>query len=275
MYTYGLLTTFDQGKLAPTLIEDLHLYDPRWPLANGLNVLRDIPLYHSGFNNIASLLPEASCHHVWCAKDKQSLLPALDARPDPDSVYKLAGVCRKCRIHVEVEVNYTVRWEPEPCPNSTHPLHHLVHSPWRESVARNESLLGNARSNTETFAFECSSSTCSATVFVRLRPPVLSEEHVRLLTERTLLNQRAEEVIASDPTRFEGHKKPTPVEVLSDLRTYMRHSFEHQESRPIKADNKRFTLRFGLDGQACKDLLESLGFRYEVSVLLSSPPGFG
>jgi ubiquitin carboxyl-terminal hydrolase 25 len=256
-----ILTDSDVGKLAPTLIEDLHLYDPRRPLANGLNVLRDTPLFYSGYNNVAALLPEDSCRHAWCSKDKQCDLPALDAQPSPDSIYKLAGVCRNCRMHIELEVDYTTRWESDPCPNSSHPLHHFVHSPWR---VRNENFLGNVEPNFETYAFECSSVSCSATVFVRHRPPVLSDEYVRLLTDRALLNQRAEEVIESEPARFEGHKKPTPVDVLSDLRSYLKNSVDQQETRPIKADNKRFSLRFGLDGQACKDMLSFLGFKHEV-----------
>lgn len=254
-----------EGKLAPTLIEDLILYDLRRPLPTRLNVLRDTPLFYPGHHIVAPLLPKDSCQHAWCAKDKQSVLPALDARPSPDSVYKFAGVCRKCRIHLEVEVNYTMRWKPEPCPNSIHPLHHLVHSPWHESVPRNDSLLGDVETKRETYAFECSSPTCSATTFVRLRSPVLSDEHVRLLTDKTLLHQRAEEVINSEPARFEGHQKPTPVDVLSDLRSYLRNSVERREPRPIKIDNKRFSLRFGKDGQACKDVLNFLGFKYEVS----------
>lgn len=259
------------GKLAPALVEDLHLYDPRRPLPNGLNVLRDTPLFYSGYDNIAVVLPADSCHHVWCGKDKQQVLPALDARPGPDSIYKFAGVCRKCRIHVDVEVDYTVRWASEPCPNATHLVHHFVHSPWREGVVRNDSLLSNAERMTETFAFECSSHSCSAMVLVRLRHPVLSDEHVRLLTDRELLNQRAEEVIGSEPARFEGHKKPTPVDVLSDLRSYLKNSFEHPEPRSIKVDNKRFSLRFGINGQACKEVLDFLGFKYQVRLSFSIP----
>lgn len=228
-------------------------------------MLRDTPLSFSGNKNVAILLPGDSCRHAWGAKDKQNVLPALDARHTPDSVYKLAGVCQKCRMHVEVEVNYTMGWEPEPCPNSTHPLHHLVHAPWRESIPRKYSLLADVETKPKTYAFECSSPTCSAITFVRLRPPVLSDEHIRLLTDKTLLNQRAEDVISSDPARFEGHQKPTPVDVLGDLSRYLRNSVERQAPRPILIDNKRFNLRFGKDGQACKDVLNFLGFKYEVS----------
>jgi len=72
-------------------------------------------------------------------------------------------------------------------------------------------------------------------------------------------------VIDSEPARFEGYKKPTPVDVISDLITYLKNSVDQQESKIIKADNKRFILRFGLDGQACKEMLSFLGFKYEVS----------
>jgi ubiquitin carboxyl-terminal hydrolase 25 len=261
---------FDLGKLAPTLIQDLYLFDPRCPLSTGLNVLRDVPLSLAGYSSISDLLSEGSCRHAWCTKDKQSVLPALDARPGPDTTYKFAGFCRKCRMRLEVEVNYIAKWGLEPCPNSTHPLHHLVHSPWQESLIKRDSLLGSAAPNFEAFVFQCSSPTCSATVIVRLRSPVLSDDHIRLLTDKALLNQRAEEVIGSEPTRFEGHKKPTAVDVLSDLRSYLKNSFEQHEPRPIKTDNKRFPLRFGLNGQACQDVLNFLGFKYEVRCLLWS-----
>lgn len=170
-------------------------------------------------------------------------------------------------MHVGLEVNHIMRWGPEPCPTSSHPLHHLVHSRWREGGARDEAGLVNAGSHTEAFAFECSSNTCSVTLLVRFRPPLLSYEHIQILTDKAHLNRRTEEVINSDPARFEGHRKPTPVDVLSDLRSYLKNSFEHQESRPIKADNKRFPLRFGIDGQACKDVLTYLGFKYDVCIV--------
>lgn len=196
------------------------------------------------------------------------MLPDLEARPSPDSIYVVAAVCRKCRIHVEIEINYAFWWGQEPCPNSTHPLHHFVHSHLREGGATNDTVLANANSNLETFGFECSSPTCSASVFVRFRPPRLSDDHIQILTNKALLSRRTEEVINAEPARFEGHKRPTAVDVLFDLRIYLKNSFEHQESKPIKADNKRFPLRFGMEGQACKDVLKFLGFMYDVCFLI-------
>jgi ubiquitin carboxyl-terminal hydrolase 25 len=214
------------------------------------------------------VLPGDSCRHSWCSKDNQQVLPALDARPSEDSIYKFAGVCRRCRIHLEVEVNYTLRGESDPCPNATYPLHHLVHSPVREGVAKNEMISGKSEASIETYAFECSALTCPAVVLVRYTPPLLSDEHVRLLTDKVLLTRRTREVIESDPTRFEGHKPPTPADVLSDLRSYLKNSLEHQEPRPIKVDNKRFTLRFGIDGRSCINVLNFIGFKYEVRHLI-------
>lgn len=226
-------------------------------------MLRDAPLFYPGYTNVTPLLPEGSCRHLWCAKENQAVLPALDARPKPDTKYKFAGVCRKCRNHVELEINYGINWESEPCPNATHPLHHLVHSPWREGVTRNGSQLEKSPPYTETFAFQCSSPTCSAAVSVRYKPPVLKDEHVQLLTDTALLSQRTREVIDAEPARFEGHKTPTSAEVLSDLRSYLRNSWEHREPRPIRVDNKRFALRFGQEGQACKEVLDFLNFKHD------------
>lgn len=216
------------------------------------------------------MLPNDSCRHSWCTKHNQQVLPALDVRPTEDSIYTFAGVCRKCRFHLEVEVNYTLRRESDPCPNAAYPLHHLVHSPTRGGFAKNEMIGGKSEATVETFAFECSALTCSAVVLVRYKPPLLSDEHVRLLTDKALLTRRTKEVIDSEPARFEGHKPPTPGDVLSDLRSYLKNSLEHQEPRPIKVDNKRFTLRFGVDGLSCKNVLNFIGFKHEVRRVFSA-----
>jgi ubiquitin carboxyl-terminal hydrolase 25 len=86
------------------------------------------------------------------------------------------------------------------------------------------------------------------------------------------VTQRAEEVLALEPDRFEGFKIPTAVDVLNDLRSYLKHAFEQRESKPIKLENRRFPLRFGLDGQACKEVLDFLGFKHEPENAQWLPP---
>ena len=88
---------------------------------------------------------------------------------------------------------------------------------------------------------------------------------VDFLTDQTMLKSRVEEAFKIGGARLEGMKHPSSVEVMSDLRTYMRNSWEPDKSKLITLNNKRFMLRFGPDGQACKDLLEYMGFTLEVS----------
>ena len=87
---------------------------------------------------------------------------------------------------------------------------------------------------------------------------------VEFLTDQTLLKNRIEEAFKIGGARLEGMKHPSSVEVMSDLRTYIKNSWVPDKSRPITLNNKRFMLRFGPDGQACKDLLEYVGFTLEV-----------
>jgi ubiquitin carboxyl-terminal hydrolase 25 len=205
-----------------------------------------------------------SCLHVFCTKSNQSQLPALDSVPGPGSLYKVASVCRKCRTHIQLTVDYTARESIAPCPNEAHPLHHLVHSPWREEVARKAESARNTSRKGESYTFECTSPTCSATVFIRLEPPRLPSDMVRVLTDQALLKTRTEAAFKVGQERLEGFKYPSSVEVMSDLRKYLQNPWTTGETRQIRLDNKRFMVRFGPDGEGCKDLLEFVGFTREV-----------
>ena len=251
------------GRTAPTFINDLEVYDFRHPTPSGLNVLTDPPTRWMNIGSLGELLPENSCPHNFSTKTNQSQAPLLDARPQPDSIYRISAVCQKCRTHIQIIVDYTVRWRPGPCPNLHHPLHHLVHSPWKENVARNGDTKKEHNANGLIYAFECSSDTCSASVYVHLTPPRLLDMHVRTLTDKRLLEQRTSEAFETQAGHLEGMKHPSPVEVLSDLRAYVRNAWG-KESRPINLENKRFIVRFGPQGHACSEVLEYIGFTLEV-----------
>jgi ubiquitin carboxyl-terminal hydrolase 25 len=252
------------GRTAPSLLEDINLYDFQRPSPVGINILRDAPLQWAREFTISTLLPAGSCLHVFCTKSSQSHLPDLDSRPGQSSLYKVAAVCRKCRTHIKVTVDYTTRNGTAPCPIAAHPLHHLVHSPRREEVARKEENTYNPDGKGETYAFECTSRTCSATVLVGLEPPRLSVDMVHTLTDQAMLKSRTEAAFKVGQGRLEGAKHPSPLEVMSDLRKYLQNAWTPRDSRPIRLDNKRFMLRFGPDGEECKDLLEYMGFTLEV-----------
>jgi ubiquitin carboxyl-terminal hydrolase 25/28 len=245
------------------LLEDVNLYDFQRPSPSRVNILGDPPLPWAREFTVSALLPAGSCLHVFCTKINQSQLPALDSVPGPSSVYKVAGVCRKCRTHIQLTVDYTAKESIAPCPNEAHPLHHLVYSPWREDVARKEERSRNTGRKGESYAFECTSPTCSATVFIKLEPPRLSPDMVHALTDQALLKARTEAAFKVGQGRLEGFKYPSSVEVMSDLRKYLQNSWT-RDTRQIRLDNKRFMVRFGPDGEDCKDLLEFMGFTREV-----------
>lgn len=220
-----------------------------------------------GADRLQELLPDGSCQHSFVTKPRQSLPPGQDERPTRDSIYKVSALCRYCRIHVQLKVDYTIRWEERPCPNADNPLHHLLSSPWRESVARNDWISKNWNSQAQIYVFECSSPTCSAAVTVQIKPPVLDDQDVRTLIDKDLLKQRTDEAFRTNAGHVEGMKYPTPMDVLVDLRQYLRNAWT-RDPRSIAIDNRRFIVRFGPGGNACRDILEKLKFKQEVCLPL-------
>ena len=210
-------------------------------------------------------LPEDTCQHAFFTKPRQTSTPQLDERPSRTAVYLVSAICRYCRTHVQLKVDFSLRWEQRPCPNADFPFHHLVQNPWRETLVRNDWASKNWGSQDEISVFECSSPTCSASICVQIKPPILTDEDVHTLVDRDLLRQRTEDAFRTNAGHVEGMKYPTPMDVLVDLQKYLKNSWS-KDPRPISADNKRFVVRFGPEGTACKDILEKLHFRLEDQV---------
>jgi ubiquitin carboxyl-terminal hydrolase 25 len=103
-------------------------------------------------------------------------------------------------------------------------------------------------------------------VTVRFSPPVLRHSDIRTLTDPELLRQRTEEAFRHRGNT-EGMKHPGPMDVLVDLRAYMKNAWRARDDPKygsINLSNKRFIVRFGPEGAACKDVLDHLGFQLEV-----------
>lgn len=191
----------------------------------------------------------------------------LDERPDPETIWTVAAFCQVCRLHLHVKVDYTIRFEEAPCPSTDHPLHHLVRSEFQEPLERNAWLRQNPKSRDEIFTYKCSSKTCSATVTVRLSPPVLRPSDLQHLLDPEMLRQRTEDAFKERDGNTEGMRHPEPIDVLTDLRAYVRNSWRaHKDAKfgSINLSNRRFVVRFGPEGTACKDVLERLGFQLVV-----------
>jgi len=252
------------GRTAPTFLEDLTLYEPWQDPQQGPNLLADSPLKFIQTQYLGDLIPLSTCRHKFGLKPKQSSPPVLDERPDPETIWTVAAFCQVCRLHLHVKVDYTIRFEEAPCPSTDHPLHHLVRSEFQEPLERNAWLRQNPKSRDEIFTYKCSSKTCSATVTVRLSPPVLRPSDLQHLLDPEMLRQRTEDAFKERDGNTEGMRHPEPIDVLTDLRAYVRNSWRaHKDAKfgSINLSNRRFVVRFGPEGTACKDVLERLGFQ--------------
>lgn len=248
------------GRSAPTLLEDLILFDPRQIIHPGYHLLDDGPRKFAEAQYIGQLLPEGSCLHDFCIKNRQSLFPAVGEKPSPTTVWQIAAICQRCRMHLLLTIDYSVAWQDEPCPTWINPLHYLVRSTWRQDAAYRDLLREGKNESDEVVVYECSSTKCSAIVTVQLSPPVLPDEAVHILVDPELLAKRTNAAFELKQGNVDGMRRPTPLDVLADLRAYLRNSWEHNARTQIALDNKRFVVRFGPEGKACSNVLEALGF---------------
>lgn len=227
--------------------------------------MEDSPLSFVSIDPLGQSLPPQSCHHVFSFKPKQSHIPTLDERIESDTIYIVAAVCQKCLIHVTLKVDYTHHFQDSPCPTLERPFHHLIWSRSRTVSMRQAWLRENPSSADEIYIYECSSSTCSAIITIHLSPPVLSRLAIHTLTDRELLRERTEIAFKSKEGNVEGMKHPTPADVLVDLRAYIRNCWsDDPRFKSIKLSNRRFIVRFGVEGEPCKEVLEELGFKFQV-----------
>ncbi|KAL1962989.1 hypothetical protein VTN77DRAFT_8835 [Rasamsonia byssochlamydoides] len=246
------------GKTAPRLLQDIALYDPDHPPASGRNLLSEVPpVFSEAYNGPLEWVSPAACEHAYITKTNQTFLLSPEQRRGPGTASKVSAICSRCRYHLQLVVHYTNATGANPPDH----IHHLVYKSGRQRGGPSEEITPKGQ-RVETFHYECSYPTCSAVVSLRMVSPVLGPEWVRLLTDQELLKKRTDEAIAANPERLEGIARPLPINVLDNLRTYIHNALhERQRSKPISAINKRFVVCFGVEGKACKDLLEFLGFR--------------
>jgi len=242
------------GKTAPKIFQDFLVFDP---LNSGPNA-SVLPDHTPPAGEGPLLAPRiGSCKHEYTTKTNQSVPPPLDQRPDGATKYKLATVCKKCRIHADVKVDYTRA--SNSCPNAECPLHHF-----QRLKAADE--IGVARLK---YVWQCSEPQCQAVLEVVYRQARIPDKEAKdTLINTENLKRRYEAVVRSDPSR-EGIRQATPMDALSRLRKYTKDALNPAHDRPsFPANNKRFMEAFGVYGQDCKVLLERLGFKYAVRLLL-------
>ena len=245
--------TAGPGKTAPKLYQDFLAFDPVKGVPNVLTTTS--PPSGEG-PQLAP--PIGSCRHEYVTKASQSVPPPLDLRPDGTTIYKIAAVCKKCRIHTEIHVDHSNATNP--CPGSEHPLHHFQHAPTYDIKAEERIQ----------FTWQCSVAECRATLCIVYRKSRWDEEDIQLLSNPERLKRRYDALIQDDPNR-EGIKLATQMDAFLRLRRYVKDSLVPSHTkRQIPANNKRFQEAYGIDGQDCAEILNWLGFRLAVSFVLGN-----
>ena len=258
--------TVSPGRCSPSLLEDLALHNPSFvrPIHRGYDILRDSPLgFTHGQGTLGGVLHPHGCQHSFWLKPRQSAPPALDERPNAQTKWSLAAICWKCRIHLHLKLDYTNGWQPTSCPTADTPLHHFVRAEWREGTEKRsweQAMLG---SDSDIVVYQCSASTCSAILTVRYTPQQLNQDMIHTLTDPIQLSRRTEDAFKAFPHNAAQLKRPAVIDVLNDLRIYLKNPWntDPQPRRIIQMTNNRFVVRFGPNGDACKDVLEFLRFR--------------
>lgn len=252
------------GKTAPRLIQDLLAYNPSNLPSSGWNILTDpAPHFHRNAA-LPTLVARGSCRHQFMIKPDQSLFTSPGSESDGSTSYKVASFCQACRCHMLLIVDIVGDDGKRPCPNREYPLHHFVHVPENSTRRRNSGDPVKGERWVDQQYFRCSSPCCPVTVTIRMSAPRLTSAWVTLLTDKELVKERAQVVMGQAPERFEGIAPPLPINVLINLRSYLCNAIRSSEAKKIASLNKKFSTCFGEYGQPCRELLEYLGFTYNV-----------
>ncbi|MCJ1432616.1 ubiquitin-specific protease ubp2 [Xylographa pallens] len=248
------------GKTPPRLFEDLSFYNPQCLPPNSYNILTEAALQFdtSATQKPPKKLVKKGCRHKWALKSEQCDHIELDSRPGSSSLYTAAALCMLCRCHIELTIDFNGEGAGAvPCPKEDAPLHHFIYSRDEHCGLFRVQDGVNAGSWMDTQRFSCSSLSCSARLTIRMRSPIVTSEWEALLLDKSLIKSRAQKAISDEPSRFEGHAIPSPIEVVGNLRTYIRNAMTSHEERRIPSNNKKWLLCFG---EPCADLLKHIGF---------------
>ena len=254
------------GKTAPRLIRDFSSYDPRYKAKTGFNVLTDIPEWEDNEFKVDTDQTKGHCKHKWLFDEEHSTLLEQGRLPTQQSVFSVVAHCALCRSHFTMMLDFISQIDEDiflPCPNVDAPLHHFLHKPGDSQDLPSIQPGAVPLLWFDKQVFQCSSPTCAATLAITFRPPRLQPMWIRQLTDKTILKERADTAIKSDPERFEGHAPSSPADVLSNLRTYILNGMESDDQKVIKGANKKWLLCFG---DSCTDLLRYIGFQRDVGL---------
>ena len=242
------------------MLVDLDQYDPHKQIGH-FNLLTEVPKYENDHWVVDPTPPNNSCWHKWTLDNEHTNLPPFSLRSTSPPDRWVVVHCLRCRAQLSIILSFSAHRTEEACPTANSPFHHFLHQP--SSINSQNAVQGHAGSaeSRDVQEFNCTLPMCSARLQVVFQPRRLVPRWVRLLTEPELIRNRANQAIARDPERLEGHDVPSGADVLGTLRAYLLNALKSTEYKVIKGNNKRWILHLG---EPCVELLDYLGFKKQV-----------
>lgn len=247
------------GKTPPRLIADLLDYVPK-EVNNGFNLLSD-PAQQ--FRNKPIIRrAQNDCRHKLLRKDYQTQAPVSDDENlEPPYHFFVSAICSNCRHHFKITVALDSGERDDICnlSQSNYPLHHLILA---DSSRGQENVKSSHEPKYEilyeSYEFRCSRINCPIVVNIKISPPRLNENLLRLIDDAETLAERGNREIKKDPIRFTDLHPVDPHIALKHLGSYLKDALNTtREPRKIAARNKKFLLSFAND---CTDLFDYLDF---------------
>ncbi|KAF8461076.1 hypothetical protein BDZ91DRAFT_737822 [Kalaharituber pfeilii] len=228
------------GKTSPKILADLSALDITG-LSKGTTTdcsLVEFPQqYHEKKPSKDDFPLPRHRHEMFLKADQCRLVTSVR---DLNTRCNVAATCRKCRIHIDVSLEFPKEILPIiPCgeDNSDFPLHHFQYQP-----GQSKPLMPGDRIDRRVFT--CSAPSCSARLTVFSSLPHLSSFDERLLSDRATINERLRKVKELYPDLISASR--TAFDVMHTLNLYLSNALIGKTS-PIPRNHKRFVQDLGKD----------------------------
>lgn len=164
---------------------------------------------------------------------------------DVNNKYSVGTLCRKCRKHITVDLEFP-EGASTPCGrnNKLALLHHFRYQKHKSS-ARDLSEAQGSEGLEDRTVFTCTSASCSAQVTFTCRPPMLQSSDVDLLSDRSLFKERLKKARDHNPEWIIDEER-SPSEALSILYQYFNNALNGKGDR-IPRQNRRYMECLGSD----------------------------
>ncbi|RKF56885.1 Ubiquitin carboxyl-terminal hydrolase 2 [Erysiphe neolycopersici] len=248
------------GKTPPRLIADLLDYVPK-EVNNGFNLLAD-PAQQFRNNPLIRRAQNDCRHNLFLRKDCQTQTPVSDDERLESPYHSfVSAICSSCRHHFKITVALDSGDRDDVCnlSQSNYPLHHLILT---HSFRGRENIKSSHEPKYEvpyeSYEFRCSRINCPFVVKIKILPPRLGKNLLRLIDDPEILAERGNREMKNDPLRFSDLRPVDPYKALKHLASYLIDALNtSREPKKIAARNKKFLLSFSND---CTDLFEYLDF---------------